>query len=121
MTRARQATVGSFDPATHSGTLLLDDGTPLTFDATATDPDLPANTLTFALVSVPPGLTATPVDALALLGRIRRGDGIDGVDARDRQALERLQGRVDAAEDEHQGANQPVDRSATAGDDGEKD
>ncbi len=37
MTRARQATVGSFDPATHSGTLLLDDGTPLTFDASAFD------------------------------------------------------------------------------------
>jgi 2-phospho-L-lactate guanylyltransferase len=35
MTLSRQATVGSFDPATRSGTLLLDDGTSLTFDAPA--------------------------------------------------------------------------------------
>jgi len=31
----RQATVGSFDPQSGSGTVLLDDGTPLTFDADA--------------------------------------------------------------------------------------
>lgn len=37
MTLSRQATVGSFDAATRSGTLLLDDGTPLTFDASAFD------------------------------------------------------------------------------------
>ncbi len=35
MTTTRQATVGSFDPQSGSGTVLLDDGTPLTFDAEA--------------------------------------------------------------------------------------
>lgn len=33
MTTTRQATVGSFDPRSGSGTVLLDDGTPLAFDA----------------------------------------------------------------------------------------
>lgn len=35
MTTTRQATVGSFDPQSSGGTVLLDDGTPLTFDAEA--------------------------------------------------------------------------------------
>ena len=35
MTTARQATVRSFDPQSSSGTVLLDDGTPLAFDADA--------------------------------------------------------------------------------------
>ena len=35
MTTTRQATVGSFDPRSSSGTVLLDDGTPLAFDADA--------------------------------------------------------------------------------------
>lgn len=35
MTSTRQATVGSFDPRSGSGTVLLDDGTPLAFDTDA--------------------------------------------------------------------------------------
>lgn len=35
MTTTRQATVGSFDPQSGSGTVLLDDGTQLDFDADA--------------------------------------------------------------------------------------
>jgi cold shock CspA family protein len=35
VTTTRQATVGSFDPQCGSGTVLLDDGTPLAFGAEA--------------------------------------------------------------------------------------
>jgi hypothetical protein len=35
VTTTRQATVGSFDPSSSSGTVLLDDGTQLDFDADA--------------------------------------------------------------------------------------
>jgi large repetitive protein len=39
------------------GNQIIDELTPLNVSASATDPDLPANTLTFTLVSGPPGLT----------------------------------------------------------------
>src|SRR5204863_620813 len=38
----------------------INEQTPLSVNATATDADLPANTLTFALVSSPAGMTINP-------------------------------------------------------------
>ena len=45
--------------------LEVDELSPLQFNLAATDPDLPANTLTWSLVKGPPGLTVSPSGAVA--------------------------------------------------------
>ena len=45
----------------------INEMTPLSFSVSATDPDIPANALTFELVSGPPGLTVSPEGAVAWL------------------------------------------------------
>lgn len=59
-TQSYQLTVGDVNGAPVPGLIgapVVDEGTALAFTATATDPDLPANTLTWSLVGAPPGAT----------------------------------------------------------------
>ena len=47
--------------------IAINEMTPLSISASATDPDIPTNALTYELVSGPPGLTVSPEGAIAWL------------------------------------------------------
>jgi len=75
------------------GPILVDEGATIAFAVTATDPDLPANTLRFALVPpVPPGASLDPVSGVftwvtthegVVTLQVQASDGVGGVDTRD--------------------------------------
>ena len=47
------------------------EGNPLTFTAAATDPDVPANNLSFSLDAAPVGATINPTSSASLVGHLR--------------------------------------------------
>jgi hypothetical protein len=55
---------------------------PYTANATATDADVPANTLTFALVSGPSGLTVSPSGAIAWTPTGAQGPSVNPVEVK---------------------------------------
>jgi hypothetical protein len=57
------------------GDQTIDEGTALTLTLSATDSDLPANKLTYSLISGPPGLAVTPAGALSWTPTEAQGPG----------------------------------------------
>jgi len=74
------------------GPITVDEGATVSFTPSATDPDVPANTLTFSLVDPPPGATIDgasgaaswpTVDDGSYVLRVSVSDGASGADAED--------------------------------------